>query len=115
MVATQCPKACTRLMMRTVIQLILANEVEFDEEFKMPELAELANIENWSFMHPQILNSGRVTYPQELTEEERDLLKESDPQAERFVAIATAKRKRIYAAVVDGMETAWIVRQQGDF
>ena len=30
-------------------------------------------------MHPLILNSGRVTYPPELTEEEKDALKETDP------------------------------------
>lgn len=67
--------------------------MEFDEEFKMAELAELANLENWSFMHPLVLNSGRVTYPPELTEEERDALKETDPQPELLSSISTAKRK----------------------
>lgn len=68
-------------------------EIDNDEEFKMPELAELANTENWSFLYPQILNCGRVTYPPELTEEEREALKETDQQPERLATINTAKRK----------------------
>lgn len=27
-------------------------EIEYEEEFKMPELTELNNLENWCFLHP---------------------------------------------------------------
>lgn len=38
------------------------DEVEFAEEFKMPEFAELANLENWVHFNPYILKLGRSTY-----------------------------------------------------
>jgi hypothetical protein len=30
-------------------------EIEQEEEFKLPELAELQNLENWVHLHPNIL------------------------------------------------------------
>lgn len=54
-------------------------EIEYEEEFKMPDISELNSLETWSFLHPLILNMGRVNYPAELNDEEKDLLKESDP------------------------------------
>ncbi len=44
-------------------------EIEPNEEFKMMELAELANNENWSFQHPCIMSFGRATFPTDLTPE----------------------------------------------
>jgi len=45
------------------------NDIEYNDEFKMPELAELSNTENWIFQHPCILNSGRATYPSDIPAE----------------------------------------------
>lgn len=71
----------------------LALEIKLDPDFKMPDLNELSNPENWSFLHPQILNCGRVNYPPDLNEEDESAMKEADPQAERLSPISTAKGK----------------------
>jgi len=50
-------------------------EVEFDEEGKMPELGELASLDNWVHFHSNILQAGRVThYISPLLNEEVPLL-----------------------------------------
>ena len=33
-------------------ELLLAKEIEFEEEFKLPEFADFANIENWVHVAP---------------------------------------------------------------
>lgn len=38
-------------------------EIELDDEFKYPDLAELNNLENWAFQNAHILQCGRVNYP----------------------------------------------------
>jgi radial spoke head protein 4A len=38
------------------------DEVDFAEEFKMPDFAEQANLENWVHFNPYILKQGRATY-----------------------------------------------------
>lgn len=75
----------------------------------MPDVTELSSLETWSFLHPLILNMGRVTYPAEMNDEERDLLKESDPQVDRLTSIGLAK------PLNENFETAWQVRASGDF
>lgn len=37
-------------------------QVEFEEEFKMPEFAEFATLDNWVHLPPAILKLGRVTH-----------------------------------------------------
>jgi hypothetical protein len=39
-----------------------AKIVEFEEEFKLPEFAELAVLDNWVHLPPQILKLGRITH-----------------------------------------------------
>lgn len=52
------------------INLILAKELEFEEEFKIPEFTELANPETWVHVPPMILKQGRTTlYMEGLSEE----------------------------------------------
>jgi len=36
--------------------------IEFEEEFKLPEFAEFASLENWVHVPPQILKLGRITH-----------------------------------------------------
>ena len=36
-------------------------------------------MENWCFENAHILNCGRVNYPSNISEEERDQMKEQDP------------------------------------
>ena len=49
-------------MRKEVCLIIIETDIEFDEEFKMPEFAELGNVENWSHLNPNILQSGRVAH-----------------------------------------------------
>lgn len=38
-------------------------ELEFEEEaLKLPEFAELKNLDNWVHLHPCLLNLGRTTH-----------------------------------------------------
>ena len=39
-----------------------SGEIEFEEEWKIPDLAELGTLESWHHFHPNILNAGRVTH-----------------------------------------------------
>lgn len=36
--------------------------LEFEEEFKTPEIAEMNSLEAWIHLNPHILNQGRCTY-----------------------------------------------------
>lgn len=47
--------------------------VEFAEEFKMPEIADLQSLEAWVHRLPQILKAGRIYHSQDmsLNEEQR--------------------------------------------
>lgn len=38
------------------------DEVDYAEDFKMPDFAELSNLENWVHFNPYILKQGRATY-----------------------------------------------------
>jgi radial spoke head protein 4A len=52
--------------------LILETEIEYEEEFKMPEMAELSTVENWVHLNPSVLQSGRVAhFVDNANEEER--------------------------------------------
>lgn len=69
------------------------DEVDYAEDFKMPEFAELSNLENWLHFNPNILKQGRATYyvdpkvPEDQREELLAKLAESDPKIERLKAI----------------------------
>ena len=43
------------------------DEVDFAEEFKMPEFNDLSNLENWVHLNPYILNLGRADYYKDLS------------------------------------------------
>lgn len=49
------PKDFIKFKKKKVIKQKLDTEIEFEEEFKMPEMAEQGNLENWSHLHPNIL------------------------------------------------------------
>jgi hypothetical protein len=61
-------------------------EVEFAEEFKLPEFADLANPENWVHLNPYIMGVGRADYyiDPKLTEDQKSelmsRLEETDPK-----------------------------------
>lgn len=64
----------------------------------MPEMSELANLENWVHQNQNILKAGRVTHqePEGVTEEEKEQimtdLNEKDPVLERLKIIPEDKR-----------------------
>lgn len=63
----------------------------------MPEISDIANIENWVHLNPNILQAGRVAhYVDNPNEEERqtqlDQLNESDPVEPRLKTLAEEKR-----------------------
>ena len=39
-----------------------ANIIEFEEEFKLPEVAELNSLDSWVHLNAHILNQGRCTH-----------------------------------------------------
>ena len=49
------PKDITNKMKKKVFCFKIETEIEYEEEFKMPEFAELGNVENWSHLNPNIL------------------------------------------------------------
>lgn len=67
-----------------------SGEIEFEEEWKIPDLAELGTLESWHHFHPNILNAGRVTHfvDPNLNEEDRqaeiDRLNEVDPVVDKL-------------------------------
>lgn len=38
------------------------DQVDFAEDFKMPDFAELSNLQNWIHFNPNILKLGRASY-----------------------------------------------------
>lgn len=40
----------------------VAKALEFEDEFKLPELTELSTAESWVHVNPAILRLGRVSY-----------------------------------------------------
>ena len=76
----------------------LAGDIDFEEDYKHPEYAELSNPETWVHLHSDILKAGRITHLEpELSEEEKqaelDKLNTDDPVNERFKSISEDKRK----------------------
>lgn len=73
--------------------------MEFEEEFKFPEFAELGNIENWAHLPAQIQKLGRVTLwvDPSLNEETREAklaeLQENDPEVDRLRGINEDRRR----------------------
>lgn len=87
------------------------DEVDFAEEFKMPDFAEQANLENWVHFNPYILKQGRATYfvdpkiPEDQKEEYLAKLGEADPKIERLKAIN--EDKGILLAIQDCRSLDW--------
>jgi radial spoke head protein 4/6 len=71
--------------------------IDFEEEFKLPEVAELNSLEAWAHLNPNILNQGRCSHyiDPKLTEEQKEAataeLAEKDPIIERLKGIAEDK------------------------
>lgn len=92
------------------------NEQKYSEEFGMPGTEELKNVENWCHAVPQLLNAGRCThaeiYPDGIEEDAREeymnKLKEEDPEAERFRALADETYKKL------NNEDPWSSKIAGD-
>ena len=75
----------------------LANELEFEEEYKHPDFSELPNPETWVHSHPDILKAGRIAHLEpDLPEEEKqaklDEMNTDDPVNEKLKAITEDKR-----------------------
>lgn len=70
------------------------SEVKFSEDFQFPKTDELKSLENWSNVHPIILQAGRTTHlapvgmPEEEVETHMAALEEKDPAVERFRDLA---------------------------
>lgn len=66
------------------------SEIKFAEEYQMPPVEDLRNLENWSNLLPSVLKAGRTAHvdPEGVDEEEATAIKEKleadDPQVERF-------------------------------
>ncbi|CAD8141915.1 unnamed protein product [Paramecium octaurelia] len=67
--------------------------IAFEDEFKMPESAELITMDAWVHLPAYILKQGRITFYEDpsLKEEELNQLKESDPEQERLKSIKDDK------------------------
>jgi hypothetical protein len=71
--------------------------VDFEEEFKLPEVAELASLDSWVHLNPHILNQGRCSYyvDPRLTEEQKEALNaelaEKDPLVDRLKGVSEDK------------------------
>ena len=50
--------------------------MDFEEEFKLPEVAELGSLEAWVHLNPHILLQGRCSYyvDPKLSEEQKEAL-----------------------------------------
>ncbi|CAD8046324.1 unnamed protein product [Paramecium primaurelia] len=67
--------------------------ITFEDEFKMPESAELSTMDGWVHLPPNILKQGRITFYEDpsLKEEELNQMKEADPELERLKSIKDDK------------------------
>lgn len=74
------------------------DEVDFSEEFKMPEFTDLGNLENWVHLNPYILGVGRADYykdPKLTPEQSEEIIAkiaETDPKLDRLKGINEDKR-----------------------
>ena len=74
-----------------------ATIVEFEEEFKLPEVAELNSLESWVHRNPHLLLQGRCSHfiDPTLSEEQKEALTaelaEKDPVVERLRGVADDK------------------------
>ena len=91
------------------------NAIELAEEFALPEVAEMASLDNWSHYNPHILLQGRATYyfsPQ-ITEDQRGELsaelEAKDPMVEILKGISDDKP---YEAL--GYTANWTVQICGE-
>lgn len=89
--------------------------IDFEEEFKLPEVAELANLEAWVHLNPNILQQGRCSHfiDPKLSEEQKEALTaelaEKDPLLERLKGVAEDKP---YEAL--GFTTNWSASISGE-
>ena len=73
------------------------NIIDFEDEFKLPEVAELNSLDAWVHLNPNILNQGRCSHyiDPKLPEEQKEALTaelaEKDPIIERLKGIAEDK------------------------
>lgn len=80
-----------------------------EEEFKLPEFAELLNLETWCHTYPFLLKCGRSDYfvDNSIPEEERDakleIMKEEDPEVPRLRGITEDEP-------YPNFESSWIAR-----
>ncbi|CAD8158858.1 unnamed protein product [Paramecium octaurelia] len=72
-------------------------QVTFEDEFKMPESAELSTMDGWAHLPPNILKQGRITFYEDpsLKEEELNQMNEADPELERLKSIKDDKLIRM--------------------
>jgi len=67
------------------------SKIEFDKEgFDFPVNPELAGLENWQHLRPNILNAGRIKhyFDSSIEDEVKDKLEADDPVKERLKVIA---------------------------
>lgn len=50
--------------------------IDFEEEFKLPEVAELNSLDSWVHLNPNVLNQGRCSHfiDPKLSEEQKEAL-----------------------------------------
>lgn len=96
-------------------------EPKYGEEFVMPAIEELKNLESWSNLFPAILKGGRCTHPDapEGMEEEaaaawKEELEGSDPIVDRFRAINEQKGMPGTRATPEGDDKSFVVKLVGD-
>ncbi|CAD8061697.1 unnamed protein product [Paramecium sonneborni] len=88
-------------------------ELEFVEEFKIPEFAELQNPDSWVHVPAQILKQGRITlYTDGLSEEAKNALLEANPDIDsettRLKGIAEDRPLEPF------YQSNWLIKTVGD-
>ena len=74
-----------------------ANVIEFEDEFKLGEVAELNSLDAWVHLNAHILNQGRCSHyiDPKLPEEQKETLTaelgEKDPMVERLKGVSEDK------------------------
>ncbi|KAM3132513.1 Radial spoke head protein 4 A [Paramecium bursaria] len=88
--------------------------IAYEEEFKMPEIAELAGFEAWVHQPANLLKMGRITHyvdPQLPEAEKQTLLEQlqtEDPEVERLRAIVSD------APTIKDIEQNWYYKTHGE-